>query len=219
MHDKIMNTSESETYFGDVICVSGSNKKNIETRRNQAIGSVSQIMSMIVQISLGHYYFEVGWYGVTKDQYRKLEQVDEMLLMNLFQVPKSVPRLSLYIECAKLPVRFVCQARRLLYNWHILHVEESELLFKFYSAQQLKPGKNDWVRQIEKDKNELNISLSDQEVKKMTKLKFKQIVMQKINVLAAKHFTEIQSKQQKTKHLKMTFNSIKYSRSALALKT
>ena len=66
-----------------------------------------------------------GWCGVTKDQYRTLEQVDEMLLMNLFQVPKSVPRLSLYIECAKLPVRFVCQARRLLYNWHILQLEES----------------------------------------------------------------------------------------------
>ena len=84
MHDKIINTSE------DVICLSGSNKKNIENRRNQAIGSVSQIMSMIDQISLGHYYFEVGlvlrdsmlvsklvsssevWYGVNKDQYRKL---------------------------------------------------------------------------------------------------------------------------------------------------
>ena len=103
-----------------------------------------------------------------------------------------------------LPVRCVCQARRLLCNWHILQLEESELLFKFYSAQQLKPGKNDWVRQIEKDKNELNINLSDLEVKNMTKLKFKQIVMMRIHALAAKHFTAIQSKQQKTKQLKIS---------------
>ena len=36
--------------------------------------------------------------------------------------------------------------------------------------------------------------------------------MQKINVLAAKHFTEIQSKQQKTKHLKISdkFTPAKY---------
>ena len=52
-----MSTSESETYLGDVICVSGSNKKNIENRRDQAIWSVSQIMTMIDQMP--HYYFEI----------------------------------------------------------------------------------------------------------------------------------------------------------------
>ena len=55
-----MNTSVWETYLGDVICVSGTNKKNIENRRNCAIGSVSQIVSMLEQISLGHYHFEIG---------------------------------------------------------------------------------------------------------------------------------------------------------------
>ena len=182
------------------------------------------MVSMIEQISLGHYYAEIGlvmrdsmlisklvssseiWYNVSKDQIRKLEQVDEMFLMKLFHVPNSVPRLSLYIECAKLPVKYVCQSRRLLYYWHILHLDESELLNKFYLAQSLKPGKNDWVLQIAKDKKELKINLSDEQVKKMSKYKFKEIVMSKINALAARQFSEIQLKQKKTKQLKISDN-------------
>ena len=132
VHNKIMNTSEFETYLGDVISVSGTNKKNIENKRNSSIGTVSQVVSMLEQISLGHYYFEIGlvmrdsmlisklvsssevWYNVTKEQYRKLEEIDEMFLMKMFKAPKCVPRLSLYLECAKLPVKNVFQSRRLM---------------------------------------------------------------------------------------------------------
>ena len=60
-----------------------------------------------------------------------------------------------------------------LYYWHILHSDETELLNKFYSAQLLRPTKNDWVQQITKDKKDLNINLSDEEVKLMSKPKLK----------------------------------------------
>ena len=177
---------------------------------------------MLEQISLGHYYFEIGlvmrdsmlisklvsssevWYNVTKEQYRKLEEIGEMFLMKMFKAPKCVPRLSLYLERAKLPVKNVCQSRRLMYYWHILHSDETELLNKFYSAQLLRPTKNDWVQQITKDKKDLNINLSDEEVKLMSKPKFKELVLRKLNAFAARQFSEIQSKQQKTKQLKIS---------------
>ena len=144
------------------------------------------------------------WYNVTKEQYRKLEEIDEMFLMKMFKAPKCVPRLSLYLECATLPVKNVCQSRRLMYYWHILHSDETELLNKFYSAQLLRPTKNDWAIQITKDKKELHINLSDEEVKLMSKPKFKELVLRKINALAARQFSEIQSKQQKTKQLQIS---------------
>ena len=81
----IMNTSEFETYLGDVICVSGTNKSNIEIY----ILRDSMLVSKLVSSS------EI-WYNVSKEQLRKLEEVDEMYYMRLFQAPKSVPRLSLY---------------------------------------------------------------------------------------------------------------------------
>ena len=102
VHKNNIIKKNQETYLGDVICSSGTNTKNVENKCNGGIGTVSQIVSMLGQITLGHYYFEVAmvlrdsmlisklvssseiWYHVTKDQYRKIEQIDEMYLMKLF---------------------------------------------------------------------------------------------------------------------------------------
>ena len=97
----------------------------------------------------------------------------------------------------------MCQARRLLYYWHILYLSENELVYKFYSAQLLKPGRNDWVIQIAKDKKELNFKFDDEEIRSMSRDKFKGIILKKINELAAKYFQEIKSRQQKIKQLKI----------------
>ena len=47
-----IKTSEFVTYLVDVFCVTGTIKKNIENRRNCAVGSVSHIVSMLDQMSL-----------------------------------------------------------------------------------------------------------------------------------------------------------------------
>ena len=54
-----MIEKDHETYLGDVIWTSGTNNRNIEQKRNGVIGAVSQIVSMLGQISLGHYHFEI----------------------------------------------------------------------------------------------------------------------------------------------------------------
>ena len=179
VHKKTIMKKDHETYLGDVICSTGTNVKNIENKCNGGVGAVSQIVSMLGQISLGHFHFEVAmvlrdsmlisklvssseiWYGLTKDQYRKIEQVDEMFLMRLFEAPKSVPRLSLYVECGKVPVRFIIKSRRMMYYWHIMHLNEDELVYKFFKAQSLRPSKNDWVLQILQDKKDLNLEMDD----------------------------------------------------------
>ena len=165
-----MTEKNHETYLGDVICSSGSIEKNIQKKGNCGIGAVSQNISMLGQISLGHYYFEIAlvlrdsmlvsklvsssetWYNVKNQHFRLLEQVDESYLLKIFSAPKCTPRLSLFIECGKFPIQFVTKARRMMYYWHIMHLNKNELLFKFYLAQKLKPSKNDWVIQIGKDK-------------------------------------------------------------------
>ena len=86
-----------------VISSTGKNEKNILNKANQGVGSVSQIFSMLSQVSLGHFYFEIAlimrdsmlvsklvsssevWYDVTKQEYKKLESVDEMFYRRLFK--------------------------------------------------------------------------------------------------------------------------------------
>ena len=144
-----MTVKNHATYLGEIICNSGSNDKNIQYKRNIGVGAVSKIISMLNQISLGHFYFEIAlvlrdtilipkmvssseiWYNLTNGQIRQLESIDEMYLMQILGAPKSTPRLSLYIECGKLPIQYVIKTRRMLYYWHILHLDENELLYKF----------------------------------------------------------------------------------------
>ena len=222
VHKNNIIKKNHETYLGDVICSSGTNTKNIENKCNGGIGTVSQIIAMLGQITLGHYYFEVAmvlrdsmlisklvssseiWYNVTKDQYRKIEQIDEMYLMRLFQAPKSVPRLSLYVECGKVPVKFIIQSRRMMYYWHLMHLDKDELIYKFYVAQCLRPGKNDWALQILADKKDLNLDISDEEMRNISKTKFQKILQSRIKENAAKYLSKTQLRQSKTKHLKIS---------------
>ena len=75
----------------------------------------------------------------------------------------------------------ICK-RRMLYLWNILNRAENELLKRFYDAQNLVKSKSDWVELIENDKKELDITLSDNEIKLMKEQKFENI----INTAAAK---------------------------------
>ena len=221
VHNHVMKVKEYETYLGDIICKTGSNDRNIENRRNQGISAISQIKSMLNRISLGHFHFEIAlvlrdaslisklvfnsevWYNLTTPQLVKLEQVDEMYFRHIFNVAQSTPREGLYMECGKLPVRFICKIRRLMFYWHVLHRDESELLYKFFTAQSLDPSTHDWVLQVKKDKADLDIQLSEEEIKSMTKLRFKMVVKTKMEKFAINYLTNLQRSHSKTEFLNM----------------
>ena len=67
------------------------------------------------------------WYGVTKQELEKLEQVDEMFLRNLMECSYSVPKDLLYLELGVLPIRYIIQTRRLLNLNHVLQQEKESL--------------------------------------------------------------------------------------------
>ena len=218
-HQKLMNSKSQETYLGDVVCSTGSNSSNINYKVNQGIGAVSQILSMLNRVSLGHNFFEIAlvmkesmlvskllssseiWYNVTKDQYTKLERIDEMFLRRIFNVPVSVPKEALYIEAGCLPVKYLVKIRRLMYLLNILHLDKRELVFKFFTAQKLSSDKDDWVHQVNKDKVEIKLQLSEEQIGKMSQDKFREIIKIKTTALAIKDLNQLKMKHSKTENL------------------
>ena len=198
VHEEIVQEKSYETYLGDIVCSSGSNDKNIENRYNRGVGAISQITTMLNRVSLGHYYFEIGlvlrdtilvskmvynsevWYNVTDKQLTKLEQIDEMFFRRLFNLPSSAPRVGMYVECGKIPIRHLVKMRRIMYFWHIIHQDRNELLFKFLEAQELSISSNDWISQVRKDLLEIQLNLSDKEIFGMSKEIFGKNVKQKM---------------------------------------
>ena len=206
VHDDKITKKQYETYLGDVICSSGSNRKNIEKRTNCGVGAVSQILSTLSQVSLGHFHYEIAlifrdsmlvsklvfssevWYNVKNEQYSKLEEIDEMFMRKIFDLPKSAPQIGLYAECGKIPIRYIIKTRRLLFYWHILHLDNKELLFKIYLAQKFKPGKNDWIMSVYKDMEEIGLKMTEEDIMKISKEKFKDIVQSKVNICFRTYF-------------------------------
>ena len=100
----------------------------------------------------------------------------------------------------------------MLFYWHILRLEENELLFRFLEAQKLRPSKNDWILEVNKNMYEIDLKMSEEEVKNMSKRKFKTLVQRKMNNSVKKDILKIQSKQSKTTKLKISesFQPIKF---------
>ena len=93
------------------------------------------------------------------------------------------PKVGIYIDCGKIPVRFFIKMRRLMYYWHILHRDEDELIYKFYLAQRYSPSEGDWVHQIRKDMTELKLELSEEDIKSMSQYKLKSLIRNRIENL------------------------------------
>ena len=222
VHESVLNKRDHETYLGQIICNSGTNFKNIENKKNIGIGAVSQVFAMLSQVSLGHYYFEIALvmrdamlvsklvsssealYGVKKQEFKKLENVDEMFFRNMFNVPVSTPKESLYIETGKINVKIIIKMRRVMFWWHIVNLEKNEVLYKFYMAQKLNISKDDWCQQLQRDKEDLGLHLEDEEVKGIKKETFRNIVKNKIEKFAEKHLLELKNSHSKTENIKFS---------------
>ena len=72
---------------------------------------------------------------------------------------------------------------------------------KFYNLQKQCPVKNDWTLQIEEDKKEINMSYSDDDIKTVSKNKFKRVLKEKISAAALKYLNKLAEGHTKSKKL------------------
>ena len=67
-----------------------------------------------------------------------------------------------------------------MYLWHLLHTNSKELI-------KLIPTKGDWVETVNKERHELNIAKSDEEIAKMSKDRFNTIVTKALKEKHLRH--------------------------------
>ena len=93
-----MLTTSKHKYLGDIVCSSGNNQENIKYRCKTGQGAISQIKTLMKDISLGKFTMQIRlilrdsiflskmllnsevWHSVTKSQIEELEIVDRMLV-------------------------------------------------------------------------------------------------------------------------------------------
>ena len=197
VHDTPMTHVSAESYLGDTLTSDLNKNLNIKNRTNKAIGTTSKILKLLSQISQGH-HFSIGlimresvlisklllnsevWVRLTKQQIDTLEHADLTFQRKLLNCQSKTNIELIYGELVTTLIHLTLRKCRLMYLWHILSRDDSELIKRVYNAQKFSPRKSDWINQVINDKSFLGLNLSDDEIQLFTKSHFKKIVNQKI---------------------------------------
>merc|ERR1712030_119997 len=130
-------------------------------RSHRGTGIISQISSILSSISLGSFHFDIAlllrsslfvnsiltnsevWHNVKQKHTESLEKSDVQLLKKILGAHSKTATEAFYLELGIVPLRFVLATRRLMYLWHVLHRDKSELISKVYFAQKYQFSKGD----------------------------------------------------------------------------
>ena len=216
----IMEEVDSAKYLGDIIQTDGKNKRNIQERKNRGLGAVNQIQQLLDDLCLGDYHFEAAnilrnslllssllsnsetWYNLTQKEISELESVDEILLRKTFSAHSKTPLETLYLESGNIPIRFILMSRRLNFLHYILNEDDDSLLRSFFTAQRESPVRGDWVMTVTEDMKELGIDLTMEEIAGISKLRFKEIIKNKVETKALQYLTKLKESHSKAKNIK-----------------
>ena len=131
------------------------------------------------------------WYGITKMEIQELESVDITLMRCLFEVPHSVPTVSLYLETGCLRIGTIIKCRRLNFLHYIVKLDKTEMLYKLFQTQWHNEVKNDWTSEAKKNLNEFGIPQNLDFLKSKSKASFQNLVKKKAREYEFKSLLEL----------------------------
>ena len=146
----------TQKYLGDLISSSGNNTENVKERCKTGFKAISQIKALMKDVSMGKYTIQIGlifrdtmfvskmllnsevWHCLTQSQVQELEKLDRILIRHVFDAHSKTGLEWLYLDAGKLNLGSLIQIRRLMYLWHILSRDESELIRRVYETKSCK---------------------------------------------------------------------------------
>ena len=210
-HTTEIQITLEEKYVGDIISSDGKHSKNIASRRLKGIGICNEIIAILNTLFLGPFHFQIAllfrevmllsvllfnsetWLRLTKENVKKLESVDEMLLRKILATPISTPKVALYLETGCIPIRFTLKKKRIMFLHHILTRDKEALIHRVLTAQINQPAKGDWCVVVREDLDSLGLSnISFDEISRMSKDKLKILLNDEVTRCS---FEELNSKK------------------------
>ena len=220
VHESKMENSSQETYLGDIVHQSGSIKPNIDKRKARGYGITSEVLAIVSEVPLAHWKIQAGlslrqamlvngilynseaWHGLARKDIIPLEKVDEALLRGLLQAHSKIPLEALYLETKSIPIRYIVASRRIMYLQNILQRDKNEMVRRVYEAQKEDPSSGDFVELVNEDCAAIKLDMTEKDIEKMPKLRFKKIVKAKVLKAAFEYLTTLQQSHSKMQNIK-----------------
>ena len=217
VHGTNMQVVEHDEYLGDIICVDGKPKKNIEKRIARGYGIISEIVNILNQVSFGKHYLEIAFllreaiflasvlsntevlYNFTKNDMNDFDKLDLILLRRIFKAPISTPKEAFFLETGVIPASIEIKMKRVKYLHYLAKKSKDEMLSKFFMTQWRNPSKGDWVVYVQHDLKDLDIPCDLDYIAQYSKHSFKRYLKSKVNC-----FTFRMMINQKLQHSKLS---------------
>ena len=129
-----------------------------------------------------------SWVNLTQGDIEELESLDRTYLRRVLEVSSSTPIPSLYLELGVIPIKFIIQAKRIMFLHYLLNRNETELLSQVLKAQIDDPVKGDWILTVKEDLASFDLNhLSFDTIKHLKKEHFKKMVKKSCKNAAFKY--------------------------------
>ena len=223
VHGNKMKNSDEEKYLGDKINRNAKLDATIEDRISKGYGIISEINAILEEIPLGKYRVEIGlklrqamlingilfnseaWHGVKKEDLKKLEKIDEILLRSLMGSHQKTPLEFLYLETGTLPISYIIMIRRITYLQTLLTRNDEELTKRILLEQRKNPTNGDFIELVKEDFIKIG-KFYDENMEnfivKTPKRTFKRHIKNLVQVAAFQALVQMQQKHTKVKQIK-----------------
>ena len=215
-----MKKTNDTKYLGETISVDSSNTKNITERVRRGINAGKTIIQILDENTFGKYETEVFlvlraalmlstmltnaecWYNLTIKNIENLEAADERIIREKYSLHSKTSKIFLYLELGIVPLRFLIMSRRILFLWWIMQEPEESIIYQVLKIQRERPVKGDWCTMVQKDIEILDINLTFEEIKNVTKQELKNFLRKQIEQKAFEYLIKIKENQSKMTDLK-----------------
>ena len=137
------------------------------------------------------------WQDLTEYDKKELKKIDHYILKLIIGSHSKAPTEQLYLETSTLSVTQTISVRRMIYLQTVLQRPEGELIRNIYEAMKSETLPGDWYNLVQKDFLEVNLTISENEIRCMSPLDYKLLIKEKMKETAF-----IQLKETQASHLK-----------------
>ena len=184
--------------LGDWFNNKGNNKDLIDDRVKRGVACVVNSVSLCNELSLGMYalvtlivlyravflpsvlFNAQAWSDIKKSEYERLRVVQLKFLKRSVKAPSSCPNAGTFLEFGVLPIEGEIHSRQLIFLHHILTLDVSDPVYKMYVELKSFTGEINWSNDIHQLMLQYNINCQEDEIKCMSKEKWKSLVKQKV---------------------------------------
>ena len=216
INDKQLLQKRSVKYLGDIISYDNKYDDNIEDRKSSLNGIIAEIRSIMneaqedLEITVAKQYHEgivmskllyncETWTNLTKNNLEELEKIQNNAIKRLLRIPFSTPSMGLLYELKLPTIKARISIKKLMYI-HKLYQHEDSLAYAVLKEQENLPS-NHFLKEIQEMMKNYNIKYNTEEIKAMSKSKWKTIVVQAVKKIDQKEIKEWCQKSSKCKDL------------------